>query len=99
MSFGLGDMTEEILFHYWYQAMMKQHGFVPDLKQEQFVINAVLKAKEILDSCVILPIANDGLTLVTSKSNATKLYTMYNPDCEWGCCDWMWPLKGNICKH
>ena len=79
--------------------MRKQHGFVPNLKQEQFVINAVLKAREIPDSCVTLPIADDGPALVTSKTNPTKLYSVYSPDCEWGCCDCMWALKGNICKH
>lgn len=93
------ELTEEILSHYWYQAMRKQHGFVPNLKQEQFVINAVLKAREIPDSCVTLPIATDGPALVTSMNNATKLYSVYSPDCEWGCCDCIWALKGNICKH
>ena len=93
------ELTEEILSHYWYQAMRKQHGFVPNLKQEQFVINAVLKAREIPDSCVTIPIANDGPALVTSKTNASKSYKVYNPDCEWGCCDCVWALKGNICKH
>ena len=93
------ELTEEILSHYWYQAMRKQHGFVPNLKQEQFVINAVLKAREIPDSCVTLPIAYDGPAIVTSKTNASKMYFVYNPDCEWGCCDCVWALKGNICKH
>ena len=93
------ELTEQILSHYWYQAMRKQHGFVPNLKQEQFVINAVLKAREIPDSCVTLPIATDGPALVTSMNNATKLYSVYSPECEWGCCDCVWALKGNICKH
>ena len=93
------ELTGEILSHYWYQSMRKQHGFVPNLKQEQFVINAVLKAREIPDSCVTLPIADDGPALVTSKTNPDKLYSVYSPDCEWGCCDCMWALKGNICKH
>ena len=93
------ELTEDILSHYWYQAMRKQHGFVPNLKQEQFVINVVLKAREIPDSCVTLPIADDGPTLVTSKSDAAKVYSVYNPDCKWGCCDCMWAMKENICKH
>ena len=93
------ELTEDILSHYWYQSMRKQHGFVPNLKQEQFIINVVLKAREIPDSCVTLPIANDGPALVTSKTTAGKLYIVYNPDCEWGCCDCMWAMKGNICKH
>ena len=93
------ELTGEILSHYWYQAMRKQHGFVPNLKQEQFVINAVLKAREIPDSCVTLPIADDGPTLVMSQNNPTKLYSIYSPDCEWGYCDCVWALKGNICKH
>ena len=93
------ELTEDILSHYWYQAMRKQHGFIPNLKQEQFVINAVLKAREIPDSCVTLPIADDGPAIVTSKTNAAKSYSVYNPDCEWGCCDCAWALKGNICKH
>jgi len=93
------ELTEEILSHYWYQAMRKQHGFVPNLKQEQFVINAVLKAREISDSCVTLPIADDGAALVTLKTNPSKMYSVYSPDCEWGCCDCVWALKGNICKH
>ena len=93
------ELTGEILSHYWYQAMRKQHGFVPNLKQEQFVINAVLKAREIPDSAVTLPIADDGPALVTSKKNPSKFYSIYSPDCEWGCCDCMWALKRNICKH
>jgi hypothetical protein len=63
------ELTGEILSHYWYQAIKKQHGFVPNLKLEQFVINAVLKAREIPDNCVTLPIANDGPTLVTSMND------------------------------
>jgi hypothetical protein len=93
------ELTGEILSHYWYQAMRKQHGFVPNLKQEQFVINVVLKAREIPDSCVTLPIANDGPALVTSSNDPSKFFSVYSPDCEWGCCDCMWALKGNICKH
>ena len=93
------ELTGEILSHYWYQAMRKQHGFVPNLKQEQFVTNAVLKAREIPDCCVTLPIADGGPALVTSVNNPAKLYSVYNPDCEWGCCDCVWALKGNICKH
>ena len=93
------ELTGEILSHYWYQSMRKQHGFVPNLRQEQFVINSVLKAREIPDSCVTLPIADDGPALVTSKNNPSKLYSVYSPDCEWGCCDCVWALKGNICKH
>ena len=89
----------EILSHYWYQAMWKQHAFVPNLKQAQFVINAVLKAREIPNSCVTLPIANDCPVVVTSKTNLAKLYYVYNPNCELGCCDCVWALKGNICKH
>ena len=84
------ELIGKILSHYSYQAMRKQHGFIPNLEQEQFVINDGLKAREILDSCVTLPIANDGPTLVTSMKNATKLYYVYNPDCKWGCCDCMW---------
>ena len=79
--------------------MRKQHGFVPNLKQEQFVINAVLKAREIPDSAVTLPIADDGPALVTSRKDPKKVYYVYSPDCEWGCCDCVWALKGNICKH
>ena len=93
------ELTEEILSHYWYQAMRKQHGFVPNLKHEQFVINAVLKAREIPENCVTLPIACDGPALVTSKNNAAKSYSVYNPYCEWGCCDCAWAMKGNVCKH
>ena len=93
------ELTGEILSHYWYQAMRKQHGFVPNLKQEQFVINAVLKAREIPDSAVTLPIVDDGPALVTSRKNPSKFYSVYSPDCEWGCCDCFWALKGNICKH
>ena len=92
-------LTGEILSHYWYQSMRKQNGFVPNLKQEQFVINAVVKARKIPDSCVTLPIADDGPALVTSSNNPSTLYSMYSPDCEWGCCDCAWALKGNICKH
>ena len=59
----------------------------------------MLKAREIPDSCVTLPIANDKPALVTSMNNATKLYYAYSLECEWSCCDCMWALKGNICKH
>ena len=73
--------------------------FVSNLKSKQFVINVVPKVGEILDNCVTLPIANDGPTIVTSKTNATKWYFVYNLDCEWGCCDCVCALMGNICKH
>jgi hypothetical protein len=62
--------------------MKKQHGFVPNLEQEQFFINAVFKAREIPESCVTLSIANDSLALVTSKNNAAKLYYVYNLNYE-----------------
>jgi hypothetical protein len=62
-----------------------------------FFINAILKARQILDHCVTLPIAKHKPTIMTSQNNLSCF--TYSHACKWVCCDCMWTLKGNICKH
>ena len=47
----------------------------------------------------MLPIAEDANVIVSSHNNLSNSYLMYSPNCEWACCDCMWALKGDICKH
>lgn len=79
--------------------MRKQHGFVHNMKQEKFIINAILKDKQIPNHRVMLPIAEDAPIIVSSHNNLSNSYLMYSLDCEWACCDCRWALKGDICKH
>ncbi len=69
----------DVLIHYWYNALQKSHGFVINRKQKQFVINVVIKAKMIPNSCVTLPSTPFGVTLVTSKKRPHKKYWVCNP--------------------
>lgn len=48
--------------------MRIQHGFVHNMKQNKFVINATLKAKQILDHCVTLPIAKHKPIIIPPKT-------------------------------
>ncbi len=68
-------------------------------KQEQFVINVVIKARMIPDSCVMLPSTPSRVALVMSRKHPHNKYWVHNPKLGCTSCDCPWPQHGNICKH
>jgi len=67
VDWAIHGLIGDVLVHYWYKSLRRNHGFVVNRKQEQFVINVLLKAKMILDAYVRLLTINFGMALVTSK--------------------------------
>ena len=92
-------LTEDVLDHYWYKDLRKEKGFVDNKKQQDTVVNSILKARLIPDSDVTLPESDGGFALVTSTSHRHLRYTVHNPDSEWGVCNCVWAQRGNMCKH
>jgi hypothetical protein len=72
-------LVGDVLIHYWYNALQNSHGFFINRKQEQFVINVVIKARMIPNSCVMLPSTPFGVTFVTSRTCPHKKYWVHNP--------------------
>ena len=99
VDWTIHQLLGDVLNHYWYMALRKTHGFVTNKKEEQFVVCALLKARLIPDSCVLLPSRPGGPAVVTSKTKIHKRYWVHNPGEEWAACDCPRAMKGNICKH
>jgi hypothetical protein len=68
-------------------------------KQKQFVINVVIKAMMIPNSCVTLPSTPSRVALVAFRKCPHKKYWVHNPKLEWISYDCPWAQCGNICKH
>jgi hypothetical protein len=99
VDWTIHQLVGDVLNHYWYASLRKRFGFVTNTKEEQFVIGALLKARLIPDSCVMLPSCPGAPAVVTSKSKVQKRYWVYNPGEELASCDCPVGMKGNICKH
>jgi hypothetical protein len=76
------------LLYYWYNALRKSYGFVINKKHEKFVVNVVLKAKMIPNSCVTLLVGPSKVALVTSRKHPHKKYWVHNLEFEWASCDY-----------
>jgi hypothetical protein len=68
----INELVGDVLLHYWYKSLRKNHGFVLNKKQENFVINVFLMARMIPNARVTLPTNNFGMALVTSKKRLHK---------------------------
>jgi hypothetical protein len=99
IDWAIYALVGDVLIHYWYNALWQSHGFVINKKQIFFVINVVIKAKMIPDSCVTLPSTPFGVALVMSKKHPPNKYWVHNPKSKWASCDYPWAQHGNICKH
>ncbi len=93
------QLLGDVLLHYWYKSLKKNWGFVPNKKQEQFVIIVILHARDILNNCVIFLEDGGGYAIVTSLKHENVNYKVYNPKSEWAYCECLQSQRGNICKH
>ena len=93
------ELIGEVLTHFWYQYLRKRFGFVIKKRHEYIVVGALLKAWNILDVNVTLPIADGAPTTMKSCSKLDILYTAFNPGSEWACCTCSQANRGYICKH
>jgi hypothetical protein len=81
------QLLGDVLLHYWYQSLRKNWGFVPNKKQEQFVINIVLHARDIPNSCLTFPKDNGGYVIVIFWKHEYVNYKAYNLEFEWVYCE------------
>lgn len=93
------NLVGDILLHYWYSALQKNNGFVMNEKHEQLVINVVLKAQMIPNSCVTLPTTNFRDGLCYTQKHPHKRYWVHNLESKWASRDCSCGQCGNICKH
>ena len=92
-------LTGEVLTHFWYQCLRKRFGFVINKRHEYIVVGALLKARNILDRNVTLPMQDGAPATVKSCSKPDMVYTVFNPSSEWACCTCSQANRGYICKH
>ena len=92
-------LTEDVVDHYWYKDLRKEKGFVDNKKMQDTVVDSILKARNIPDTDVTLPVEEGDTAMVTSTSHPHMRYTVYNPGSEWGVCNCIWAQRGNMCKH
>lgn len=55
--------------------------------------------RKIHDHCVTLPSKVGEPAYVTSNKRPHLHYAVYNPETEWGYCECLHSMKGNLCKH
>lgn len=61
----------------------KNWGFVPNMKQEWFIVNVILHAKDIPKICVTFPEDDGGYVIVTFLKHEDVNYMVYNLEFEW----------------
>ena len=93
------ELTGEVLTHFWYQCLRKRFGFVINKRHEYIVIGALLKARNIPDIHVTLPIHDGAPATMKSCTKLDVLYTVFNPGSEWACYTCSQANRGYICKH
>ena len=93
------ELTGEVLTHFWYQNLRKHFGFVINKRQEQIVIQTLLKARNIPDSNVALRIEEGAPAMLCSCTKPNVVYTVFNPTSEWAFCTCSQANRGYICKH
>jgi hypothetical protein len=77
----------------------KQLGFFGDTKRELFVVNVVLRAREIPNSSMTFLKDDGGYAIVAFLTHEHLNYKVYNSESEWACYECFRSQKGNICKH
>ena len=92
-------LTGDVLTHYWYQRVRKRFGFVDNRKERGIVVCALIRARDIADSDVTLPLFVGGPAYVTSTSHWHIRYVVHNPSELWASCNCVHAQKGNTCKH
>ncbi len=69
------------------------------MKQEKFVVNIVLCAKDILNSCVTFLEDDGGYAIIASLKHEDVNHKVYNLESKWAYCECLQLQMGNICKH
>lgn len=93
------NLTGDVFTHYWYAVQCKLYGFVKNGKAEGIVAGAVLRAREIPDSHVLIYPNDEDIALVVSVNRFPQVYSITAPNTIWAQCSCPWAQKGNICKH
>ena len=93
------ELTHDVITKYDYDDYMKEHGFIANKKAERIVINSIIQAQKIPDSCVLLPRVAGEPAFVSSRKRPHLRYAVHNSDTEWGCCECVHAQKGYLCKH
>ena len=93
------ELTGEVLIHFWYQCLRKRFGFVINKRHEYIVVGTLLKARNILDNHVTVPIEVGAPATIRSCTKPDVLYTIFNLGSEWACCTCSQANQGYICKY
>ena len=92
-------LTEEVHGHFWYKGLRKENGFVDNKKMQNFVVIALMKARDIPHVDVTLNVLPGNHALVNSSEHQHIKYIVHNRAEEWAGCNCVWAQRGNICKH
>ena len=93
------ELIGEVLTHFWYQNLRKRFGFVINKRHEQIVVEALLKARNIPNSNITLPIEDGAPAILCSCTKLNVMYTVFNPISEWACCTCSQANMRYIYKH
>lgn len=99
MDWLIYHLVGDVMSHYWYNVHLKKFGFVRNTRQEFIVVSAIIRAKSIPNSHVLLYPDGDDVALVASMNNKPKVWTVHCPDSEWAQCNCPIGNEGMICKH
>ena len=65
------ELIGEVLTHFWYQCLRKRFGFVINRRHEYIVVGVLLKARNIPDIHVTLPMHDGAPAIVKYAANPT----------------------------
>ena len=98
MDWLIYHLMGDVLTYYWYNVQCKAFGFIRNTKQEGIVVTAIIRAKAIPDTNVLICL-DDDVAYVGSINNRPKVWTIHSLDFEWAQCDCSIAREGMICKH
>jgi hypothetical protein len=75
LDWCIHHLLEDVLPHYLYQSLRKNWGFVPNKKQERFVVNIVLCARDIPNICMTFLKDDCGYAIWNNKMCITRSTT------------------------
>ncbi|MCO5557588.1 hypothetical protein L7F22_011154 [Adiantum nelumboides] len=97
----LHKIMTSCLPYFWYVDEAKKGGFVRNKAVQKLIEHSIERAHSIQDGDVSFSHESSSVMARVKSQSFSKgvYYTVYNADCDWGCCNCAWAMKGNLCKH
>ncbi|MCO5559333.1 hypothetical protein L7F22_050746 [Adiantum nelumboides] len=97
----LHKIMTSCLPYFWYVDEAKKGGFVRNKAVQRLIEHSIERAHSIQDGDVSFSHKSSSVMVRVKSQFSSKgvYYTVYNADCDWGCCNCAWAMKGNLCKH